>query len=790
MNLRNRILLLCIGLLLVILLLVLGLVQRSTYQHTRAQISEQLRFAHGVLVNELHGRQQAQSALAELIAKDFTLLGEIADLIASPEQQAQSLSAALESFSARSQASFALVSGPDGRILAGTSAHLLAGQRLPWQTLIDEQDPHNREQLVLLDGQVLHVHVTPIFAPRPNLLGWLVMAFVIDDQAAAHLAQLSGADVALLTGRPGHYQVPSSNLSAAARAELSASRLNERSGELLLSLQGEEQLAYRAPLIDPAPRGNADGELQLLLLRSLSEAMASYQPLRWQLAAISALALLLAVIGAWLLASTVSRPLRQMVDSVRRIAAGDYQARVNAGGGAEISLLASEFNHMQQDIAEREATISFLAYRDPLTGLDNRNRFVDRLQDALAAATPGTGVAVLLMDLDNFKDLNDTLGHEAGDQLLRLLGERLQQHLREHDSLARLGGDEFALLVAPATPQQALAAAHHYHQLLAQPFAVRGISMLLNATLGIALSPDHGESAGALLQHAEVAMYWGKAQHLSQAMYRAELDSHSLLRLALMSELKGAIDGGQLALYFQPKLLIRQRRLLGVECLVRWIHPQHGFVAPDDFIPLAEQTGNVCALTRWVVRTALAQNRAWHDQGLALKTAVNISALDLADPGFAEFITAALAEYQVEPETLVVEITESAVMADPGLAMQQLDSLRRLGVRLSIDDYGTGYSSMAQLKRLPVHELKIDKSFIQDLPGNPDDEIIVRSTIELGHNMGLQVVAEGVESLEILEQLDRLGCDIAQGYLLSKPLPEAAFAAWLESCPWQLPRTQ
>ncbi len=471
--------------------------------------------------------------------------------------------------------------------------------------------------------------------------------------------------------------------------------------------------------------------------------------------------------GAWLLASTVSRPLQQMVDSVRRIAAGDYQARVSAGGSAEISLLAHEFNHMQQDIAEREATISFLAYRDPLTGLDNRNRFVARLQDALSAATPGTGVAVLLMDLDNFKDLNETLGHEAGDQLLRLLGERLQQHLREHDSLARLGGDEFALLVAPATPQQALAAAHHYHHLLGEPFAVRGISMLLNATLGIALSPDHGESAGALLQHAEVAMYWGKAQHLSQAMYRAELDSHSLLRLALMSELKGAIEGGQLALYFQPKLLIQERRLLGVECLVRWIHPQHGFVSPDDFIPLAEQTGNVCALTRWVVRTAL----------------------DLADPGFADFITSALAEYQVEPASLVVEITESAVMAAPGLAMLQLDSLRRLGVRLSIDDYGTGYSSMAQLKRLPVHELTIDKSYIQDLSGNPDDEIIVRSTIELGHNMGLQVVAEGVESLEILEQLDRLGCDIAQGYLLSKPLPASAFSAWLESCPWQLPRT-
>ncbi|MDP3845902.1 MAG: EAL domain-containing protein [Pseudomonas sp.] len=782
LSLRNRILAFFIGLLLVILLLVLALVQRSTYQHTREQISQQLQFAHTVLANELQGRRQAQSALAELIAKDFTLLGEIADLIDSPEQQAQSLSASLESFAARSQASFALVSAPDGRILAGTSEHLHPGQRLPWASMLQGNEPSSHEQLVLQGGQVLHINVTPIFAPRPNLLGWLVMAFVIDDRATQHWAELSGADVAVLAGQPGNYQVPATNLSAAARAQLASSLLPADDGGLLLELQGQQQVAYRAPL------AGTDGELQLLLLRSLSDALASYQPLQWQLAAIILAALLLASIGAWLIASTVSRPLSQMVESVRRIASGDYQARVAENGGSEVGLLAREFNHMQRDIAEREATISFLAYRDPLTSLDNRNRFVARLQAALANALPGAGVAVLLMDLDNFKDLNDTLGHDAGDQLLCLLGERLLQHLRAGDGLARLGGDEFAVLIAPADPHAALAAAHHYHELLTEPFAVRGISMTLNATVGIALSPDHGETAGSLLQHAEVAMYWGKTQHSDLALYRAELDSHSLLRLALMSELKGAIEEGQLSLYFQPKLTIASRTLLGVECLVRWIHPQHGFIAPDEFIPLAEQTGNICALTRWVIRTALAQIRVWQSEGLQLKTAVNISALDLLNPDFAAFITSQLQEHQVDPASLVVEITESAVMADPALAMQQLEELRRLGVKLSIDDYGTGYSSMAQLKRLPVHELKIDQSFISDLLSNPDDEIIVRSTIELAHNMGLKVVAEGVETQAVLEQLDRLGCDIAQGYLLSKPLAPAAFAEWLAKCPWALPR--
>lgn len=782
MTLRKRILLFFIALLLVILLLVLALVQQSTYQHTREQISEQLQFAHGVITNELQARRQAQSALAELIAKDFTLLGEIADLIDSPEQQALSLSAALESFAARSQASFSLVSAPDGRILAGTSAQLLPGQNLPWAALLNDSNPDSHEQLILLEGQVLHVHVTPIFAPRPNLLGWLVMAFVIDDRAAANWAELSGADIAVLAGKPGAYQVAASNLPAAAREQLARTTLSVDEGGLLLELRDQQQVAYSAPL------DGAEGQLQLLLLRSLSAELAGYQPLQWQLAAIILAALLLASAGAWFIASSVSRPISQMALSVRRIAAGDYAERIAENAGGEVGLLAREFNHMQKDIAERQATISLLAYSDPLTGLDNRNRFVERMLEALAAATPEAGVAVLLMDLDNFKDLNNTLGHDAGDQLLCLLGERLRQQLRSADSLARLGGDEFAVLVAPATPQSALAAAHHYLGLLNQPFAVRGISMTLNATVGIALSPDHGETVGSLLQHAEVAMYWGKAQHNSLALYRAELDSHSLLRLALMSELKGAIESQQLSLYFQPKLNIASRTLLGVECLVRWIHPQHGFIAPDEFIPLAEQTGNICALTRWVIRTALAQTQSWHAAGLLLKTAVNISALDLLDPDFAAYVACQLKEHQVDPASLVIEITESAVMSDPALAMQQLEELRQLGVWLSIDDYGTGYSSMAQLKRLPVDELKIDKSFVSELPGNPDDEIIVRSTIELAHNMGLKVVAEGVETLAVLEQLDQLGCDIAQGYLLSKPLSPVAFADWLENCPWQLPR--
>jgi len=785
MTLRSKILGFFLLLLLAVMVLLLALVYRSTYQHTLNQVAGQLNFAHAVLSNELQSRRQAQSAMADLIAKDFTLLGEIAELVASPQQEAQSLSAALESFTSRSQASFALVSAPQGLILAGTSSELLPGAALPWNAMLNPDDPQSEERLVVFAGRVLHINATPIFAPRPNLMGWLLMAFELDDQATAQLARLSGADVALLDGNPGHYRVLASNLPALPRAELGSQLLPNATGVFRFDLQGLEQVALRAPLT------GTSNELQVLLMRSLSAELADYQPLQWQLAGIFAAALLLAGLGALWIANTISRPLSQMVESVRRIASGDYQVAMQVPAtqaSGEVGLLAREFVAMQQGIAERETTISFLAYRDPLTELANRNRFIAELQQALTRCPADEGVAVLLMDLDNFKDLNDTLGHEAGDQLLCQLAERLSALLRPAEQLARLGGDEFALLISHCQPGRVIPAAEHYRTALHAPFAVRGISMTLNATLGIALYPDHGESASSLLQHAEVAMYQGKQQRSPYALYRPELDRHSLLRLALMSELKGAVEGGQLSLYLQPKLSIRTRNLYGVECLVRWIHPVHGFIAPDEFIPLAEQTGNVCALTRWVVRTAVAQSRAWLAQGLELKTAINISALDLADPGFAGFIAEQLAEQGVPPNRLVVEITESAVMADPALAMGQLQQLCELGVLLSIDDYGTGYSSMAQLKRLPVHELKIDKSFVLDLLSNPDDDIIVRSTIELGHNMGLKIVAEGVESEAVLERLDQLGCDIAQGYLLSKPLPPVAFAEWLASTQWAIPR--
>ncbi|MES2817408.1 MAG: EAL domain-containing protein [Pseudomonadota bacterium] len=775
MSLHRKILLLFLALLLSSMGLLMVLMTQATRDYIRAQIGQQLSIAQNVLSNELQARRLAQDAMTELIANDAGLQAELSALQAGDDSAEPTLLAVLKAFVERSQVDFVLITAANGRILAGTSARMPSGQPLPWSSLLARDDPQRNERLILHEGRGLYLVATPLLDHQRVLRGWLVTAVVLDDAMATRMARLTGTDVVLLMGMPGAYRVLASNLSVLPRAEFSAQGLSQTLFEL--QLQEHPQLAQPMPV--------ASGALQVLLLRPLSAS--TYRSLYWQLAGLLVVALLLAGFGAWWIANSVSRPLTRMVANARRIAQGDYQTPMQTEAAGELGLLAREFAQMQQGIAEREATIGRLAYRDPLTALANRNRFVEQLQQALDQAAPEDCVAVLLMDLDNFKDFNDTLGHTAGDQLLRQLADRLQRALAPGEQLARLGGDEFVLLLPQANAGTAIRAAQRLRGLLSEPFEARGIQLTLYATLGIALSPEHGESAGRLLQHAEVAMYQGKAQHLPYAFYRSELDHHSLVRLALMSELHGAIKAGQLSLYYQPKLEIATNALFAIECLVRWQHPLHGLVAPDDFIPLAEKTGHICALTRWAVRTALGQGRVWQTEGLQLRICINISALDLADQRFAKYVADTLAEQAVAPQTLILEITESALMADSKLAVRQLEQLRRLGVMLSIDDFGTGHSSMAQLKRLPVHELKIDRSFVQDLINNRDDAIIVRSTIELAHNMDLKVVAEGVESLEILERLSELGCDIAQGFALSPPLHPDAFAAWLRTTTWALP---
>ncbi|MCA1712888.1 MAG: EAL domain-containing protein [Actinobacteria bacterium] len=427
--------------------------------------------------------------------------------------------------------------------------------------------------------------------------------------------------------------------------------------------------------------------------------------------------------------------------------------------------------------AERERQ----ALHDGLTGLPNRLMIQDRASRAIEdGARSGASTAVLLIDLDHFKEINDTLGHYVGDQLLRQVANRLRDSLREGDTVARLGGDEFAILACDlGTQEDAEQVARRVVDGLMQPFTIDGVRLDVQASVGIALCPDHGDDVSTLMQRADVALYAAKEHRGTFAFYSPEGDLHSVEKLALLGELREGVSSGQLVVHYQPKCDAGTGVLVGLEALVRWQHPVRGLIFPDDFVPIAENTGLIGALTLEVLDQSLEMARSLRDTGHPMGVAVNISVRCLTDLELPRQVAGLLGRWGVPPEALTLEVTETSIMVDPTRTMTVLGLLRDLGVSLSIDDFGTGYSSLAYLKRLEANELKIDKSFVFAMSQNSNDAVIVRSTIELGHNLGLRLVAEGVEDAETWAMLKALGCDVIQGYHLSRPLDTERVRAWI-----------
>jgi diguanylate cyclase (GGDEF)-like protein/PAS domain S-box-containing protein len=434
------------------------------------------------------------------------------------------------------------------------------------------------------------------------------------------------------------------------------------------------------------------------------------------------------------------------------------------------------------DISAQRAQKDALEYQslhDPLTGLPNRMLFNDRLRQAIVVGHRAREpVVLLMMDMDRFKEVNDTLGHQVGDLLLQQVALRLAATLRQSDTVARLGGDEFAVLPASGTDLNGgTHAAKKILQALEHPFVVDGRNIDVGASIGIAHCPEHGEEADTLMRHADVAMYVAKRTKRGYAIYAPQLDEHTAAHLALIGELRHAIGHNELVLHYQPTVALASGRTIGVEALVRWQHPKQGLIPPDQFIPAAEETELVQPLAHWVLNQGLSQLRSWNDTGLDVGLAVNLSSWNLRDPEFPELASGLLDRWSVQPNRLNLEITESGIMA-PSAIFDAITHLSTLGIGLSIDDFGTGYSSLARLKRLPVNEIKIDKSFIIGMMADAMSVSIVRSVIELGHNMGLRVVAEGVENREAWEKLVTLGCDLAQGHYLCPPMPATDLTRW------------
>jgi diguanylate cyclase (GGDEF)-like protein len=595
---------------------------------------------------------------------------------------------------------------------------------------------------------------------------------LVDDMRA-----LSDMHLALISQVPGS----ASRIVASTLTPETLQVLQSIVGDVTELPAGDDLLIARSVKLD----AGMNGSVRTLLLRSVNDVVAPFRQAQVALAWITAMGFVLFGIGSVFAARRVTTPLRALVGATLRLGQGQYDTPMeHTDRRDEIGGLAKAFDAMRINIGAQQAEIRKLAYWDRLTGLPNRARFHEAVQREIdsqgAVSEMGKGnLAVVMLDIDRFKLVNDLLGYSFGDQLLTAVAKRLtQQDLRTGDMVARLGGDEFAVMLVNSDGPSAMAVAQRIAKSFELPLAFDDQTVDLSASIGIACWPVHADDADTLLSRAEVAMYAAKSKTTVMQLYDPALDSSSAQTLSLLSELRHAVDHGELRLFLQPKLALADARVVAAEALVRWQHPQRGLVPPLEFIPFAEQTGFVRQLTLWIFEEAARLWRGLQSDGTPVRIAINLSTRDLLDLDFPARLDAILVRHDVQADAFCLEITESAIMDDPQRAESTLNRLSERGFKLSIDDFGTGYSSLAYLKRLPVDELKIDKSFVMNMEKDDDDAKIVRSTIDLAHNLGLTVVAEGVENQLIWNKLRELACDEAQGYFMSKPVPASEFMGW------------
>ncbi|WP_269531767.1 EAL domain-containing protein [Chitinimonas sp. BJYL2] len=766
-SLAFRIVVVFSGLLAVVLLASFVLVSVVNLRISRQTAAQALETGERVFRRLLDQRGEQLTVGAQVLARDFGLRDAIAT------RDNETLLSALDNHGSRIHADLVIFSGLDNIIQADTVNPARAGQPYPFGSLIAAAGKRGGSTgIERVDGRLYQLVVVPVRAPI--VIGWVTMGFEINDRTVADLRAVSGLQVTFLGDAPGDgRRVLASTLPAAQRDALGGKMTELRAvGRATL---GDEDYETRLVLLGDS----LEGPVEVLLARSLAEIMAPVYRLQITLAMLAFAALAVCLLAGMRLAGRITQPLRQLAAIADRIQQGDYQQAINRQDQSEIGQLAGSLAHMQTAIAEREAEIRTLAFQDRLTGLPNRLRFNQLLDDAITAAqTSGESLTVLILNLDRFQQINDTLGHPMGDRVLIEVGRRLVDAVRDEDTVARLSGDEFAVLLPAMAVDAALPVLERIHGMFDHPLQLDGRPLDIRAGMGAAGYPEHARVSIDLLRCADLALYRAKAARQRHLIYNSGMQHARETHLSLLGELQTAVQQNELKLCYQPKVALADSSADEAEALVRWIHPERGFVSPGEFIPFAEQTGYIKEVTQWVLRAAIHQIGVWLQTGRAIKVSVNLSTLDLLDPALPTAVASLLEQAGVPPALLCLEITESGLMEDPTLALDTLNRLRNMGLALAIDDYGTGYSSLAYIRRLPVTELKIDRAFVIELAHNESDAQIVQSTIDLGHRLGLKVVAEGVEDHATVEVLRRLGCDRIQGYVFAKPMLADDFVAW------------
>ncbi len=761
-------------------LLVQAAIRNNIFEQARTQLSA----TKNIIDRRLADTAEALASGSVLLASDFGFRQAVAT-----DDRATILSA-LRNLADRIDADRVLLIALDSTVHADTATadNALPGpdQAFAYSEMIDTADEQgSASATTVLDGRIYELVVVPVLAPLP--IAWIVVGISSDNAFVTELQQASTVPVEVtfaFRAADGNWATPATTLPAEMNAALQPT-LNQPerflAGPAVAAVNGRDYVTLVAQL--PGPQ--AAPPVSVILQYSLDVALQPYQSLFLLLIGLAGAALVAALAGAALIARGVTKPIRVLDAAARRIQAGQYGEKIAVSQRDEIGRLSETFNQMMTGIGERETKIAHQARYDSLSGLPNRMSFEGHVADTIIARQDsGRSFSVILLQIGRFSELINTLGHDTGDQLIRKIGKALRQIVPQPNAVARHASNIFAVELGTDDPAAVNLIVERILNQFDKAVSIAGFNIDVTATMGEARYPVHGTTARALMQHADTAIYQAKHTGRPYAVYDPQQDPHRPERLSMMGELREGLDNGQFLFFFQPKIDLSTETVTTVEALIRWNHPERGFVAPDQFIPLAEQTGSIRKLTAWALAAAIKQSRNWSDRGINVKIAVNLSAHDLGNRKLPEEIASLLTAYDVSPGRIILEITESAVMGNPSHAQEVLKSLSGMGLTLSIDDYGIGYSSLAYIKSLPVQEIKIDKSFVLKLADSRGDQILVKSTIELGHNLGLRVTAEGVEDRASLEILQNLGCDTGQGYFVSRPISAADFEAFFTTSRW------
>jgi diguanylate cyclase (GGDEF)-like protein len=755
---RHKVLLLAVALVtaiqLVTLFPVLDAIRSDVDERTQQTVG-----LAGVQFDEyMHNRTEQLLTTVNVLVSDYGFKQAVAS------RDHPTIRSALINSAGRVRAPVAVLFDPDGNVVASSTDDALSAIGSGFAPL---REGASLESVIYLRGVPYQTVTVQLRAPVT--LAWVMLGFPIDEALAAKLQSLTGLAVSFVrfTGAVPHIvasTLPHDDLGTAL-AGLDPTRYDAQR-------TGTERAAYLSLL---RPFLNDASGVHVALQQSMDAATESYRSIRNIFLIITGLSLALAIVGSFWLANTVTRPVQYLVAAARRLREGVYSEEIGVRSSDELGELAGSFNAMQHAIADRERHIYHQAHHDGLSGLPNRELLMTRLREAIERER---SVAVVSLALDRFDGIVSSLGHHAGEQAIKLAAALLRERVSDGQILGHLSGQEFVIGLPGHDAQQAVQWIDYQANLLRAGVRVDGANIALQATAGIACYPEHSRDPAELCWRASSARADALARHETSAIYRLGQEDRPRRLIRIVGDFPLAVERNELRLAFQPKVDCMTREVYGVEALVRWQHPELGFLMPDAFVGAIEQAGGVARLTRWVLRDAISQVAVWHAQGLDLTVAVNISVDDLIDEYLPYYLLDLVKRHAVPPGKLTLEVTESAMMHNIHKSLAVVSCIHELGFRISIDDFGTGQSALTQLKRLPVDELKIDRSFVQALHDRKD-EAIVRTTIDLAHELGLSVVAEGVENADTLNRLASFGCEYAQGYYIGKPLPPQDFAAWL-----------